>query len=136
MNNKAYLYFNDDVIALHLLLILHFSNMAFFYHTSFVVVVTPLSSGADVLGGDASPQGDDCGQVRFLRHRPGLEDLLQNPKTIPKPGLFKVPVRNNSGNKQVLGAEFVQHYSGQLIREAETVHVPSICSKTEIKQHN
>lgn len=111
--------------------------MAFIYDTSFVVVVTSLSSGADVLGGDASPQGDDCGQVRFLRHRPGLEGLqvLQNPKMIPTPGLFKVPVRDNSGNKQVLGAEFVQHYSGQSIREAEAVHVPSVCNKTELKQH-
>lgn len=64
------------------------------------------SSGADVLGGDASPQGDDCGQVRFLRHRPGLEGLLglRNPKTIPTPGLFNVPERDNSGNKQVLVA--------------------------------
>lgn len=34
----------------------------------FVVVSLPSSSGADVLGGDASPQRDDGGQVRFLPH--------------------------------------------------------------------
>lgn len=127
------MYLNDDVIVPRPLLIVY----SFFSDTNFVVVVvTSLSSGADVLGGDASPQGDDRGQVRFLRHRPGLEGLqvLQNPKMIPTPGLFTVPVRDNSGNKQVLGAEFVQHYSGQSIREAEAVRVPGVCNKTELKQ--
>lgn len=41
-------------------------------------------SGADVLGGDASSKGDDCGQVRFLPHRPGLkkQDSVSQGKTV------------------------------------------------------
>lgn len=45
-----------------------------FFYSAFVCLVS-LSSGADVLGGNASPQRDDCGQVGFLPHWPELEDL-------------------------------------------------------------
>lgn len=69
-------------------------NMDFTLENDMLLFVTvSIPSGANVLGGDASSQRDDCGQVRFLRHRTGLEDLKVPRKTWPqrmsqRPGLF------------------------------------------------
>lgn len=59
----------DTMVSLHRTLFIFV-----FEYRCYIYLFVSLSSGANVLGGDASSKRDDCGQVRFLLHRPGLDD--------------------------------------------------------------